>query len=121
MAYDEYIVDRIARVLNKSGKPYISKKMMGGMVFMVNDKMACGTHYDNKKKTDLIMARIGKDAAESYKEKNGCQPMDFTGRPMKDYVFITPEGFDSDDDLEFWIELCLAYNPLAKASKKKKK
>jgi len=46
--------------------------------------------------------------------------MDFTGRPMKGYVFITPDGFDLDIDLEYWLQLCLDFNPLAKRSKKKK-
>jgi len=46
--------------------------------------------------------------------------MDFTGRPMKGYIFVTPEGFDSEDELDYWMKLCLAFNPEAKSSKKKK-
>ncbi|WP_202903812.1 hypothetical protein [Neotamlana nanhaiensis] len=45
--------------------------------------------------------------------------MDFTGRPMKGYIFVTPEGFDLDSDLEYWIQLTLNFNPIAKSSKKK--
>ena len=40
---------------------------------------------------------------------------------MKDYVFVTPDGFDSEEDLQYWIQLCIDFNPLAKASRKKKK
>ena len=36
--------------------------------------------------------------------------MDFTGRPMKGYIFITPEGFDLDEDLEYWIQKALDLN-----------
>ena len=50
--------------------------------------------------------------------KTGCAPMDFTGRPMKGYVFVKPEGFDMDEDLEYWIDLALKFNPQAKKSKK---
>jgi hypothetical protein len=46
--------------------------------------------------------------------------MDFTGRPMKGYVFVSDEGFETDTDLDFWVEKCLAFNPLAKANKKRK-
>ena len=46
--------------------------------------------------------------------------MDFTGKPMKGYIFVAAEGFDLDADLEYWIQLCLDFNPLAKSSKKKK-
>ena len=47
--------------------------------------------------------------------------MDFIGRPMKGYIYITPEGFDTEDDLEYWLQLCLNFNPAAKASKPKRK
>ena len=78
-------------------------------------------HYDKKKETDLLMARIGEEASEGALQRQGCYPMDFTGRPMKGYVFVTPEGFDSEEHLAFWIQLCLDFNPLAKASKKRRK
>ena len=44
----------------------------------------------------------------------------FTKSPMKGYLFINDDGWDLDADLSFWIEKCLAFNPKAKASKKKK-
>jgi hypothetical protein len=46
--------------------------------------------------------------------------MNFTGRPMKGFVFIDAEVIDREDDLEHWIQLCLDFNPLAKSYKKKK-
>jgi len=95
--------------------------MMGGLCFMVNDKMCCGIHFDKKREIDLLMARIGEAASPKALEKEGCLPMDFTGRPMKGYVFVTPEGVDMEEDLDYWIQLCLDFNPLAKASKKRKK
>ena len=121
MAYDEYQADRIHQILTDNGANYFAKKMFSGLVFMVNDKMLCGVHYDKKKETDLLMARIGDEAFKTHGTKTGCQPMDFTGRVMKGYAFITPDGYDLDEDLAFWINLCLDYNPIAKASKKRKK
>ena len=47
--------------------------------------------------------------------------MDFTGRPIKGYVFIDPEGFDLEEDLLFWLDHSIAFNPTAKAAKKRKK
>jgi hypothetical protein len=46
--------------------------------------------------------------------------MDFTGRVMKGFLFIDDTAVDMDKDLEYWVDLCLKYNPKAKASKKKK-
>lgn len=121
MAYDEYLADRIRVQLGDQQSSFEEKKMMGGLCFMVDGKMCCGIHFDKKRETDLLMARIGSEASEQAIERPGCLPMDFTGRPMKGYVFVSPEGFDSDEDLAHWIKLCLAFNPLAKSSKKRKK
>lgn len=121
MAYDEFIADRMRQVFNEKKIVFEEKKMFSGLCFMVDGKMCCGVHFDKKKETDLIMARIGEAAFEKVKDKAGCHPMDFTGRPMKGYAFITPDGFDNEEDLAFWIQLCIEFNPLAKASKKKKK
>lgn len=46
--------------------------------------------------------------------------MDFTKRPMKGYLFIEPEGYDYEKDLEFWIDRCLEFNPVAVGSSKRK-
>jgi len=119
--YDEYLAERITRFFDEKKANYYTKKMMGGLCFMVNDKMACGIHFDKKKETDLLMARIGEEAHNANIEKPGCHPMDFTGRPMRGYVFITPDAFDLDEDLYYWLQLCLDFNPQAKMSKKRKK
>lgn len=88
---------------------------------MVDDKMCCGTHIDKKYGDSLLMVRIGETKYTEVKHRKDCLPMDFTGRPLKGYAFVTPDGFDMDDDLDFWIQLCLDFNPLAKSSKKKNK
>ena len=105
MAYDEYMADRVRQTFSEKKVAYTEKKMFAGLCFMVNDKMCCGIHYDKKKETDLLMARIGEEASESAMQREGCHPMDFTGRPMKGYVFVTPDGYDSEEDLAYWIQL----------------
>jgi hypothetical protein len=121
MAFDEYQAERITQILTAKKANFFSKKMMGGLCFMVNDKMLCGMHIDKKTESYLLMARIGEEAYIEALEMNDVLPMDFTGRPMKGYVFVSPEGCDRQDDLEFWIQKCLDFNPQAKASKKKAK
>ncbi len=121
MAYDEFLADRIAHSLRSKATVFESRKMMGGLVFFVDNKMLCGIHIDKKLGDSLLMARIGETAYQDVQNMDHVLPMDFTGRPMKGYVFISPDGFDLDEDLDFWIQKCLDFNPLAKASKKKKK
>lgn len=119
MAYDQYLGERISNILNHRKVGFTSKAMMGGLLFQVNDKMLCGIHIDKKLGHSLLMARVGEKAYEQELQKPVCLPMDFTGRAMKGYLFVKPDGFDLDEDLEYWIDLCLAFNPLAKATKKK--
>lgn len=121
MAYDDYLADRIRRVLNEKHIYFSELKMMGGLCFKVDDKMLCAIFINKTYGDSLIMARIGETVYLNALKKPGCLPMDFTGRPMKGYIYVTPEGFDTEDDLEYWLQLCLDFNPLAKASLPKSK
>ena len=114
MAFSEYLADRIRQNLDDKHLSYVDKKMMGGLTFMIDDKMCVGIIKDD------LLARINPDIYESSLEKEGCKEMKFTGRPMKGFVLIEAEAIDDDADLDYWIQLCLDFNPLAKSSKKKK-
>jgi TfoX N-terminal domain len=115
MAYSEFLADRVRQRLSK--KIVIEKKMMGGLVFMVNEKMCVGVDIDRKSGQDRLMIRVGKDAHEKLISKKGCKEMDFTGKPMKGFLFIYPEGFDKEADLDFWIRQALEFNENAKKPK----
>ena len=115
MAYDNYLAERIKKSFLEKGIHPEEKKMMGGICFMVQDKMCAGV-IDNK-----LMARLDPEIYEEALTKKGCRAMDFTGRPMKGFVYVEQEGIDMDGDLDYWIQLCINYNPKAKSSKKKKK
>ncbi len=119
MAFDEYLAERIDRILQGRKANFFQKKMMGGLVFMVEEKMCVGIARDKKTGEDRLMVRMGQDAIDANQEKEGIRPMEFTGRPMKDFAFIYPEGYDMDEDLEYWVDLALQFNPQAKKSKKR--
>lgn len=114
MAYNEYLQERINLILNEKKVPFEARKMMGGLCYMIDNKMCLGIIKDD------LMARVGTDNYEELMLREGAREMDFTKRPMKGYVFVAPEGIDYDTDLEFWIQKCLDFNPLAQASKKRK-
>ena len=114
MAYDNYLADRMSRILAEKHVSAEEKKMMGGLCYMVDDKMCFGIVKNQ------MMARINPDFYQEALEMEHVNEMNFTGRPMKGYVFIDGEGIDSEDQLDFWVQKCLDFNPLAKSSKKKK-
>jgi hypothetical protein len=114
MAYDEQLALRVRNAFKKARASFEEKRMMGGLCFMVNGKMCVGVEKER------LMARIGPDAYEAALKKKGCVPMDFTGRPMRGFVYINSEGFQTDTDLKTWLDLALAYNPQAKSAKSRK-
>jgi hypothetical protein len=67
-----------------------------------------------------LLCRIGAEAMEAALDENGVRQMVMArGRPSKDFVYISPEAFQRQADLDKWIALALAFNPIAKASKKR--
>ncbi len=115
MATDEFELDRMRVILQEQKIKWTEKRMFGGNCFMVDDKMCFGTYKGG------LMVRIEPDEADVLTQRLGASQMIHGGRKMTGYLRIEPEGYDTDEDLYFWIEKCLAFNPKAKASKKKKK
>jgi TfoX/Sxy family transcriptional regulator of competence genes len=113
MAYDENLANRVREHLVNL-QNIEEKEMMGGLVFMYNDKMCVGIIKDE------LMCRIDPEFHETAVEKLGCRTMDFTKRPMKGYVLIEVVGMKTPKDLDYWINLALDFNKKAKSSKKKK-
>jgi TfoX/Sxy family transcriptional regulator of competence genes len=66
-----------------------------------------------------MMVRLDPAKYDEVMEKEGCRPMDFTGKIMKGYVFVDAEVLNTKKKLEYWVSLALEYNKIAKAPKKK--
>lgn len=119
MAFNEKTAQRIREILLSKGANFTDKTMFSGICFMVDNKMCCGTHIDKKTDEEYLLCRIGEKAYEKAIEKDYVIPMNFTGKSMKGYIFVVEPGFKSKKDLSYWLQLCLDFNPLAKASKSK--
>ena len=113
MPYNEFLADRVHQILEDKGVGFYEKKMFGGLVFMVDDKMCVGIVKDD------LMTRIDPELTDEALKIKGCRLMDFTGTSMKGFMMIDLEGTDMDEDLVYWVQLALDFNPKAKASKKK--
>lgn len=111
MAYSDYLADRVRQRLKGAGT-LEEKKMMGGVLFMVNNKMCIGVDMDKMTSQDRLMVRVGKLNYEELLEKRGAKKMDFTGKPMRGFIFLSPEAFDSESDLDFWVSRALEFNTL---------
>jgi hypothetical protein len=118
MPYNENFLQRIREILADKQVEFSEKKMFSGICIMVDDKMCCGTHIDKNTGEDVLLCRLSEQDYQTALSEVDCMPMDFTGKPMKGYIYVTPNGFRTQKNLEKWIQLCLDFNPFAKKSKK---
>ncbi|MBC8368078.1 TfoX/Sxy family protein [bacterium] len=102
MAYDEGLAQRVHEALANQGD-LVEKKMFGGVGYLVRGNMACGVLKD-----DLIL-RLGPEAGEAALMKPHTRVFDITGRAMKGWVMVSPEGYATDKALQDWVDQGLAF------------
>jgi TfoX/Sxy family transcriptional regulator of competence genes len=115
MAYNEKLADRVREIIAATHKNVEEKRMFGGLCFMVNDKMCVGVE------SERLMVRFDPAMQEELLEQEGCTPMDFTGKSMKGFAYVDIDALKTNKQLKFWMDLALAYNKIAKPSKKNSK
>ncbi|MBE0642768.1 MAG: TfoX/Sxy family protein [Bacteroidetes bacterium] len=99
MAYDEGLAQRVREIL-QSEKGIVEKKMFGGLAFMSHDYMFVGVLGD------VLMARVGPEHHAHALTQPHVREMDFTGKPMKGYVYVDPAGCADDAVLAEWVSRC---------------
>jgi len=115
MAFNEKLADRVREMIALTHTDIEEKKMFGGLCFMVNDKMCVGVE------SNRMMVRFDPARSAEVFEREGCKPMNFTGKTMNGFAFVDIDALDTNKKLAYWIGIALEYNKLAKASRKKKK
>ncbi len=102
MAYDEGMAQRIREMLAERTDTF-EMRMFGGIAFLVRGNMAAGVVKED------LMVRVGPDAYDDLVALPYARPMDFTRRPLKGFIYVAPEGVETDADLRRWIEHGVAY------------
>jgi hypothetical protein len=120
MAYDEGLAQRIRETI-EGRRDVAEKPMFGGLAFMIRGHMTFGIIGDE------LMVRVGPDAYGACVKLPHARPMTFTGKALKSMVYVAPEGFADDGELERWLERGLAFTSTqapkgeAKPANRKKK
>ncbi|MEL6841598.1 MAG: TfoX/Sxy family protein [Bacteroidota bacterium] len=107
------LIDRLRNIMLVKEVDWQEKKMMGGITFMVDEKMCFGTLKGG------LLCRIDPAERTELLRHDGAEIISQRGREMKGYVHVQDMGLETDSMLEFWVSKCLAFNPKAKAKKKK--
>jgi len=112
VAYSEFLVERVRRSLHENHVGFGEKKMFGALCFFVDDKLCVGVSREN------LLVRIAPENEKKYLQEEDCRLMDGSGKSMRGFLLVSPEGIDMDDDLDKWVKRCLDFNPRAKGNKK---
>ena len=99
MAFDEGVAERIREVFD-GRDDVLEKKMFGGIAFMHRGNMCVGVNGD------CLLARVGPTTYDDALSRPHAREMDFTGKALKGFIYVAPEGFAEEDDLRDWINLC---------------
>ncbi|NND72914.1 MAG: TfoX/Sxy family protein [Rhodothermales bacterium] len=99
MAFNPILAERLRKAFD--GVDVVEKKMFGGLAIMYKDYMCCGILDDR------LMLRVPKETHDRYLAMPFVEKMDFTGRPMKGFVYIIPEGITTNADLQGWVEMAI--------------
>ena len=102
MTFDETLAARIRRLLGKRAG-VVEKKMFGGVTFMLRGNKCCGVHRD------ALIARVGAEEAVKALAEPHTRVFDLTGRPMKAWILVEPEGIAGDASLAKWVERATKY------------
>ena len=102
MAYDESVAQRVRNAIaNRDGLS--ERKMFGGLCLMLNGNMFAGVINDE------LMLRVGADNSDTLLAKPGARAMDFTGKPMKGYIYVASSAFATPDTLDEWLGHALGF------------
>ena len=77
--------------------------MFGGLTFMLDGKMCCGVDKGR------LMVRVPPEKQAELLKRPGARPMDFTGRPLRGFLFIDPPGFADSKALDWWLKQAIAF------------
>ena len=96
MAYNVKLAERIRTELGDI--PFVEKKMFGGVGFLIHGNMACGVHKDG------MIVRVDPEKHSALLKKPHARPFDLTGRPMKGWLVVDPDGYKTEKQLTIWVK-----------------
>jgi TfoX/Sxy family transcriptional regulator of competence genes len=102
MAFNEALAERIRDALARK-KNIEEKKMFGGIGFLLNGNMLVGVWKDS------LIARLGPEQGDEALLEPHVKVFDITGKPMKNWILVEPEGVVEDEQLKDWIQRAVKF------------
>jgi len=103
MAFNELLAIRIRASIALFPEDFTEKKMFGGLVFLYKGKMTIGVVKEN------LAVRVISSKMDKLLAKPGINPMDFTKKPMKEFLYVSSEAIKTEEDILYFTELGLEH------------
>ena len=102
MPYSHLLAERVRQLL-RSHRGISEKRMFGGIAFLLHGNVLAGVWQSS------LVVRPGPEQAASALQRDHVRDFDVTGRPMKGWIMVDPDGLDSDKELSDWIEAAMTF------------
>jgi hypothetical protein len=102
VAFDESLAARVRDALTRT-RGATEKTMFGGRCFLLHGNLLVGVWGDG------LIVRLGPGGAEDALREPHVRAFDVTGRPMRNWVVVDPDGVDGDAQLRAWIDRAVAF------------
>jgi len=77
--------------------------MFDGYGFMMNGHICVGIWKNS------LVIRIGVEAWNDIRDEPFVHPMDFTGKAMKGWAMVDPDGVSEDDALQRFVDMAIMF------------
>jgi hypothetical protein len=98
MAFSAALAERIRQALARR-KGIEEKTMFGGVGFLLNGNLLVGVWKDS------LIVRLGPDEGDEALKEPHVKEFNITGRAMKAWVLVAPEGVEADAQLNDWVPI----------------
>jgi hypothetical protein len=77
--------------------------MFGGIGFLLNGNMLVGVWKDS------LIVRLGLEKGDEALKEPHVSEFNITGRSMKGWVLVAPQGVKDDDQLKGWVQWAVEF------------
>ena len=102
MPFDPGLAERLSEIL-RAQPDMQEKKMFGGIGWMLNGNMCVGVYKD------FLILRLGEDQADNLFKEQHVKPMDITGKPMKGWAMVSPDGYADDKSMKRYVGASIGF------------
>ena len=102
MPYNLELEKRLDKLIAQPGT-FTKKKMFGGVGYLIRGNLVFGIHRQS------LVIRTSPERAEELLKRDWVSIFDITGRPMKGWLMVSPDGLKTEKQLSDLLNIAIDY------------